>query len=53
MAQTKSDAQQPQSSTLPEQMPNPEGRQEDCLQINYHPQGLMNLRNSGGCEAKS
>ena len=47
MAQAKSDAQQRQSATLPRQMPNPEGRQEDCLQINYHPQGLMNLRNSG------
>ena len=39
MAQAKSDAQQRQSATLPRQMPNPEGRQEDCLQINYHPQG--------------
>ena len=47
MAQAKSDAQQRQSTTLPRQMPNPEGRQEDCLQINYQPQGLMNLRNSG------
>ena len=47
MAQTKPDAQQRQSATLPRQMPNPEGRQEDCLQINYHPQGLMNMRNSG------
>ncbi len=47
MAQAKFDAQQRQSATLPRQIPNPEGQQEDCLQINYHPQGLMNLRNSG------
>ena len=47
MAQAKSDAQQRQSGKLPRQMLNPEGRQEDCLQINYHPQGLMKLRNSG------
>ena len=46
MAQNKTDAQQRQSATLPRQMPNPEGRKEDCLQIHYHPQGLMNLRNS-------
>ena len=46
MALIKPDAQQRQSATLPRQMPNPEGRQEDCLQMNYHPQGLMNLRNS-------
>ena len=46
MAQNKIDAQQRQSATLPRQMPNPEGRKEDCLQIHYHPQGLMNLRNS-------
>ena len=47
MAQAKFNAQQRQSTTLPRQVPNPEGRQEDCLQINFHPQGLMNLRNSG------
>ena len=47
MAQAKSDAQQRQSATLPRQIPNPEGRQEDCLQINHHPKGLMNLRNKG------
>lgn len=46
MAQTKADAQQRQSATLPAQMPNPEGRKEDCLQIHHNPQGLMNLRNS-------
>lgn len=46
MAQTKADAQQRQSATLPVQMPNPEGRKEDCLEIHHHPQGLMNLRNS-------
>ena len=45
MAQTKPDAQQRQSATLPEQMPNPEDRKEDCLQIHHQPQGLMNLRN--------
>jgi len=46
MAQIKADAQQRQSDTLPGQMPNPEGRKENCLQIQHHPQGLMNLRNS-------
>ncbi|MBL81697.1 MAG: sarcosine oxidase subunit gamma [Rhodospirillaceae bacterium] len=46
MAQTKTDAQQRQSTILPRQMPNPEGRKEDCLQIHHHPLGLMNLRNS-------
>ena len=47
MAQIKPNAQQRQSATLPEEMPNPEERQEDCLRINPHPQGLMNLRNKG------
>lgn len=46
MAQTKPDAQQCQSVTLPKQMPNPEGQKEDCLQIHQQPQGLINLRNS-------
>jgi len=46
MAPTKTDAQQRQSATLPLQMPNPEGREEDCLQIHHQPQGLMNLRSS-------
>ncbi len=47
MALIKPDARQRQSATLPREMPNPEGRQEDCLQINHHLQGLMNLRNKG------
>ena len=46
MARTKTDAQQRQSATLPRQMPNPEGREKDCLQIHHQPQGLMNLRSS-------
>ena len=46
MARTKTDAQQRQSATLPGQMPNPEGREKDCLQIHHQPQGLMNLRSS-------
>ena len=45
MAQIKPDAQQRQSATLPREMPNPESRKEDCLQIYHNPQGLMNLRN--------
>ncbi len=45
MAQTKPNAQKRQSPTLLGEMPNPEGRKEDCLQIQHQPHGLMNLRN--------
>jgi len=44
MAQIKHSAQERQSATWPDQMPNPDGRPENRLLITCQAQGLMNVR---------